>query len=653
MAEDDDFVEPDPDSGILIQEALQRGEITLEESVALNYDAWLAPETLPFEYQSDEPFVWRTMQRDMQWIINSYSTLSLEDQEKYASFLLDPTDPLSDFYPEEMSTSSKAPGEYGFKTIDFMHNGVKKATIYYLEPEGQVTEQATKAEWVKTALLDCWDEYEKLFSAEPEFIPIYLIGLLDLEGWYGVVTYQDLDLDGVFSYKVFIDSSMNREYTKSTTVHEIFHCFQDTVSIPDSNAHMWLQEATAVWSEDFIYPSSMVEWEYLDQAFSNFGKDRIRFDGQWEYSNYLFFFFATQYLDRNDFIVKMLKDSKTMPVADAVMTNFADFGSLYAQYARYNLNLFDWKLYKDKPDFKKISPKYNSIDTYDYYSSGVVPENKTITKTLGRGGIIYEVFWFAADADKPKRLEFDLSKTPDDPNIHVQAFYGIGTNYFEEDWTYESHPFFCRTEESERVVMVILVISNADLKNQKTITYDMKVDGDCNSPEGSINYFETFSVDGSSFATDFKQRDTLEYDAARGAYVVVSSTKVYNSNSVDIVVLGEGIPECTITTTSIGTLDYVYPENERPSRILLKPDGSLETIDLEADDHDPENWITRTVESTCGDTQIEQIDPILIMGGVNLTSADISSTSIQGSRSHDFGDMHVDIVFSYDRLLGE
>ena len=102
LENDDVYIELAADSGVLIQAALERGEISLAESVALNYDAWLAPETLPPQYQSDEPFVWRTMQRDMRWVINSYSTLSLPEQEKYASFLLPPDDPGSDFYPEEL-----------------------------------------------------------------------------------------------------------------------------------------------------------------------------------------------------------------------------------------------------------------------------------------------------------------------------------------------------------------------------------------------------------------------------------------------------------------------------------------------------------------------------------------------------------------------
>ncbi len=654
LENDEVFVELAADSGVLIQAALERGDISLAESVALNYDAWLAPELLPLQYQSDEPFVWRTMQRDMQWVIDSYSTLTVPEQEKYASFLLPPTDPESDFYPEEMAAAdSKAPGDYVLKTIDFIHEDVVKATITYTELEGEVTAEATRAEWVKTALGDAWTDYQDLFSGQPEPIPIYLIRLKELEGYMGLAVGWFLDGSYLRS-RIFIDSTMTEKDTAATTVHEVFHCFQHTLGMTRTTAQSWLAEATAVWSEDHIYPGYNTEWAYLDTTFAHFDKDRIRFDGNWEYSNYLFFFFAEQHLARHDFIVKILKDALSMPVAEAVTSNFSDFPSLYAQYAKYCLNGFDWKLYTDDPAFKKIIPYWDSKLIYDYYRSGLPAENMEVNVNLGKGGITYQLFYFEPRTDILKRLEFDLSRIPDNPNIRTQAFFKYyNADWYEEDWTHEDHPTFCKTDPQGMVFMVALVISNADLENQQALSFDLKVDGDCTTPEGYINYTETFSIEDHELTVNFNQRDTLEYDAARGSYVVLRSTKVYTESGTDVVVLGEGIPPCTLTTTSEGTLDIVYPENERPSRILLKPDGSFEMIAIETDDHDPENWVTRTTESTCGDTQVEEASPLGLVNGVELTPADISPTSIQGSRSHDFGDMHVDIVFSYDRLTGE
>ena len=118
--------------------------------------------------------------------------------------------------------------------------------------------------------------------------------------------------------RIYIDSTMGEKDTQATTVHEVFHCFQATLGWMSSTAHSWLKEATAVWSEDHIYKGYNTEWAYLKTTFAHLDKDRIRFDGNWEYSNYLFFFFAEQYLARNDFIVKILKDALTKPVAEAL-----------------------------------------------------------------------------------------------------------------------------------------------------------------------------------------------------------------------------------------------------------------------------------------------------------------------------------------------
>ncbi len=447
---------------------------------------------------------------------------------------------------------------------------------------------------------------------------------------------------------------MKEEYTQATTVHEVFHCFQATLGWTNSTAHSWLDEATAVWSENHIYGGYNTEWAYLETTFAHLDKDRIRFDGNWEYSNYLFFFFAEQHLARNDFIVKILKDALSMPVAEAVTSNFSDFPSLYAQYAKYSLNSFDWKYYTDDPAFKKIVPYWDSKFIYDYYRSGLPAENREVTVNLGKGGITYQLFYFEPRTDILKRLEFDLSRIPDNPNIRRQAFFKYyNADWHEEDWTHEDHPTFCKTDPQGMVFMVFLVISNADLENQQAISFDLKVDGDCTTPEGYVNVTESFSAGGSSFTASLNQRDTLEYSASKGAYVALRSTKVYEASATDVIDMGSGIPPCTITTTASGTLDIVYPENERPSRILLGSDGSFETIAVDTDDFDPDNWVTVITESTCGEGTSEETTPTLMSNQVSLTSADVDSTSIQGTRSESFGDMQIETTFSYHRLSSE
>jgi len=173
------------------------------------------------------------------------------------------------------------------------------------------------------------------------------------------------------TYTVMLAPALEVRLLKSTAVHELFHCFQVGMGlaegdIPDDK--LWLLDATAVWSENFIYSDYNCEHQHLPSFFNNLDNQLIA--GFKRYGGYMFFYFLDTYLQDKSSVPNALKKAKTTSVNYILPELVADFNAAYYLFAGYNYNEVPMKFYKDTPPFPDIKrirsqPFINDAASYD------------------------------------------------------------------------------------------------------------------------------------------------------------------------------------------------------------------------------------------------------------------------------------------------
>jgi hypothetical protein len=152
-----------------------------------------------------------------------------------------------------------------------------------------------------------------------------------------------------------------------TASHEYLHSVQFGYN---QEAGIWLFEANAAWSEDWIYPGNDDNFQYLDDHFGtpdvalNLTDDDSNAYGNHWYSGWLFFRYITEHTN-NDIIRKILERTITTPNSiDAVNNELAanwntDFKKIFTQFTIANGVMSNKTVYAPYV--------YNRADVYKAY----------------------------------------------------------------------------------------------------------------------------------------------------------------------------------------------------------------------------------------------------------------------------------------------
>lgn len=462
-----------------LDQAWQDGTIKLEDYVLLQLRAIYGDNKLPAIYQGET-----NREKDQAYLFalinENWSSLSKETQAKILPYLLPATDPKSYFYPK----SSSATGQRQISLVNFfttkiaqaesifnLITAMDKVTVAY--PSAKEATVKERAEWTAQAARDAIPKFEPLLYITHQQIDINLVSP-DIMSSYGSASPNPLNPSFCL---VKVRDNLDEKTTKSTTAHEIFHCFQFKLGLKYIEPTMkWLMEATATWSEDFVYHAYNTEHEYDGEYFGETNKDLFSLAGNREYASYLWFYYIVQKAGFNPGdVAGMLISSKTSDPRN-VLNSRPNLNYDFKDFAVWNWNQDLAKYYVDDPKFPdEAIPNTFSLDGRDIKKIGEDVNNVSLNK----GGILYTLYTFPNQDIKSIKFKPKEFVGNDPSRKAMQALYKVGGAWYQEDWSGLEEKTFCRKIDDENVELVVVVTSNSDMKNKNNGVVRVKTEKKC------------------------------------------------------------------------------------------------------------------------------------------------------------------------------
>ena len=523
-----DLYEIEGDNSLdLIDIALAEEKIDLETALVYKMYAVFGDEKLPSEYKSEV-----MMQNGNEQFIEAreaFDSLSFETQEALSPFLKRPDDPESYYnliYQE--SIEQKNADEIISKTIPsaqartnvnanlycddcYLFAAGSRVKIWYPNvsinaPEAEQgslmdIDQATlfsMAERLQTILNNdrIYERFTELLQREPESDGIWggddaldiYIGPLNARA--AAVAVCDLQPFPSSAYIIMNAGWLNFDsYYKKTLAHEMFHVFQYSYTWSLSNSRWWA-EATAVWSEDFIYKGFNYEQKRL-KYFLPF-PEKTLFDNQpnrFKYGAYIFPYYLAQN-SGNEMIRNIWEDCNYAGCIDAIDNNISDgFKGQWKEFTLWNYNITPVRYYTDENGFSTVSSSQNAVDHFVAggdtinidsvrpLSAQVLKINNVVDQNIYKQLIFKDLKKFTSQSDKA--------------SIKAIIYYQDRSNKIE-DWTDKEERRFCLycddedkdkcTEEN--LNYVVLIFSNAD-KSNSTGAVEIKTEGKAEACSGT------------------------------------------------------------------------------------------------------------------------------------------------------------------------
>lgn len=498
------------DSLTLIDKALADKKINYETSLVYKAYAIFGDEQLPAEYKSQAViFNSNVVLYEIQTKLN---TLSKETQEKLKPFLARPEDPASYInqrYAKNKTTKDSglfiktAHAQRGDATLytDFLISADNRAKVWY--PNDTVSSFASVWEDGDGAVITSKEVSKKM----AEMIKLHLdndrimqryIDLLGKEIKKDGNRGGDDKLDiyvapagtnlGVSygesgtpcSSYIYINVSIGDKrdtILKTVLAHEIFHSYQYAYKY-DVVKDNWWGEATAVWSEDFIYSDANTEQPRLG-GFFHYPETELFKEtppSAHHYSAYIFPFFITKKYG-NEFMKKSWEgcDGKDcLKSMDGIIEG--GFKQQWKEFTLWNYNREPAKFYTDQNGFSKTAMA-DSKSKEDYFIAAKqqeinVPEVKPLSARLDDALLAMEDQDVKLVTFKDLRNYTGQAKTA---NIKAVIYYKNGKKEVE-DWTDKKERSFCIENKEEEFEKISLIFSNADMK-KKTGKTKINVEG--------------------------------------------------------------------------------------------------------------------------------------------------------------------------------
>lgn len=460
------------DSFNKIDEQLELGELDETQANTLRIIAGYSPESLPNSYKSDFEETAKTGRSSLQeakiWLTKNFDSLDEETQELLYPYHVAPNHP--DSYLNKASNAQKIvdavsviPGAEAAEAAEtWKEKSFSKGWINYKQDS-----ESSQATWVKDAFLYSYSKYKTLLGVELDTDAYVYIKSMSDYGSADLVEYND----NKKHCEIEVRTGLSEKVTKSSIAHELFHCFQFMIPLEYSpKDRQWLMEATATWSENFVYPSYNSEHEYLKGFFYYLDQKMIHYGSNREYSTYMWPLFLTQY-NNNDAIIKtILNDAKT-DSTKAATTNIPNFDNRFSDYGIWNWNKRIAKLYKDTPGIPG-NPMWKPAHDHHYYSKGDV-ENKFIN--LMPLSLNYDTATFK---DEVKKVVYKFEKEGDKKHQRW-VLLNINGVWHVEDWTNVLEKTFCRNRDYEYVKGIVLISDNSDLNNDYENSFEISTESEC------------------------------------------------------------------------------------------------------------------------------------------------------------------------------
>lgn len=579
-----DFFEIQGDSSLdLIDTALAEENINYETSLIYKMYAIFSDDGLPLEYTSNvimlnvnEPFI---------EIRETFDSLSPETQEILSPFLKRPDDPesyynlkyqeLTDQQNADTVMSKFIPPTHARQNVNanlycnncFLLAAGSRVKIWYPDvsinaPEAEqgymmTIDQATlysMAERLQIILNTdrLYERFTELLQRETDndgtlggddALDIY-VGPLNVRA--AAVAVADSSPFPSSAYIIMNAGWFNFDrYFKSTLAHEMFHTFQYSYSWSLGNSRWWA-EATAVWSEDFIYKGFNSEQNTL-KHFLPF-PNKTLYDNQpneFKYGAYIFPYYLTQN-SGNQTIRNIWEDCNYSGCLDAIDDNISDgFKGQWKEFTLWNYNIKPVRYYTDENGFSTLSSSKNIGDIFIAGDDTInIPDLKPLsTQILRLNNLV--------DTNTYKQLIFkdlkDFTSLSDKAGIKAVIYLKDRSNKVE-DWTDLEERVFCLVCDEnndecveEKLDYIVLIFSNADKSNSlgaSEIKTEGKEEACTGTWYGTIKVKETMTISQPFVGTIIQTWDVVIKEELEQVHVgkegAINPKAVMNDPTIDL-----------------------------------------------------------------------------------------------------------------------
>ena len=252
---------------------------------------------------------------------------------------------------------------------------------------------------------------------------------------------------------------------KTTLSHEIFHTFQYTHQYTLSKERWWA-EATAVWSEDFIYPevNSEQDWaeDYLKYPMATL--TALTPPPEHNYSAYLFPFYVVSN-DSPDFVRKSWLGCKKGCLEEIDPLLNGGFKKQWKEFTLWNYNQDPAQYYMDWGPFPNYSSASATTTSTDMIT---IPEEMPIEfEALNPLTADLTVSTNSLEDETTKKITYknlrNFTGLSDKAGLKAVIYYKNGKSEVE-DWSKKDTRSFCIEKPDENFDRVVLIASNGDMK---------------------------------------------------------------------------------------------------------------------------------------------------------------------------------------------
>jgi hypothetical protein len=459
----------------LIDEALEDGAIDRDTTALYKAFAAFADARLPAQYRGDDDP--ETMSSStFRHVMAEHATLKPATQAQIAPFLLPPSAPGSWHELREParlaeSSAQAVPPKVVWRKIEQPSVPFK---VWYQLRYGQ--QDAALAQTVfDTLRTEIWPKLTGLMGAPITDIlqpndggdgafDIYLVDNTTM-------TVPYTGCDNIPAYILLNHDAYNHSKLAIRMMDAILYGYDVDAACSEYN---WLQDATAVWAADYVYPSEQYEHQfkpYLEERTATplplMRKSTAPEEGiTWgSHGRYIWLFFLSRVQGQPGLIRTIWDNSSSQSSIYAI--NSAIPGGFLQQ----------WPLFAKEAWNRDPAAKFRTLDGLQ---NGALPVFKEDVKLEGAGQRIYTMptmvygltsnyYHFEFQDEKVSTVLFENTFHDGNwPNIRVTGWVRLeGKSNWEpaEDWTGLPTKQYCRDIRKQRVAEMVVIVSNSDHKN--------------------------------------------------------------------------------------------------------------------------------------------------------------------------------------------
>lgn len=307
---------------------------------------------------------------------------------------------------------------------------------------------------------------------------------------------------------------LRRNASHSTLAHELTHAILFSYRVKTEcqwNEYSWLQEATAQWMMDYVYPSDNEERLGRECFLSDPGLPlEFRNDCR-EYDAYLWNFF----LARN-FSADLIRDTwlnayqnDSLGAINKALAGIGGLKEIWPEFVVDNYNLPPLDLYRvwdDVPNGAKFED--TNVDL-----GGAASQTYEVRGDVEHLAALYHRFSFNDPTIKSVRFTHPFADGSQ-PTAKVQAIVKIiGQEAKIEDWTTPGYREFCFSKPEQRLEQLLIVVSNSEYQDRNKVLLSL--------PQPTL---EASTLGCTGWVGTFKC--TYSQDSAMGTYTETASATV-------------------------------------------------------------------------------------------------------------------------------